>query len=218
LFCGYLKAHSCRLSGIGVNYICELGIPNNEIKRQYNLIFASWLREKMGMGDYSAFLKSLTESHVEKFTQMLGDFLMRSLSVCDVHGDSISAERFYPGFFVGLTASLQEYYHYASNRESGLGYYDVGLVPKDSNNPVGVILEFKKANKDDDPKTVAQTALMQIEDMHYGACFAEFPQVTSILKIGFAFCEKSVIATYKTTDILTGKDSDIQMAEPVISS
>jgi len=48
LSCGYLKFIDARLSPIDGSTICQLGIPNQEIKQFYKGIFLEWLEEKIG--------------------------------------------------------------------------------------------------------------------------------------------------------------------------
>ena len=170
---------------------------------QYTEVFSDWLREKIGVVRYNTFLKSLVEGRVEEFTELLGEFLMSSLSVRDVMGDKKPSERFYHGFFVGLTASLayQFGYDYSSNKESGLGFYDVGLIPLSKDKSVGLVLEFKKTTSDENMDYEAKKALKQIDQMRYETSFKNHPHVKRILKVGLAFCDKCVRSAYKTTDL-----------------
>ncbi len=200
LFCGYLKLESHHLSEMGTSRVCQLKIPNTEIMRLFNGIFANWLRDTMGWR-YEGFLKHLTEGKVEAFTEDLSAFLMNSLSFRDVGGDKAPTERFYHGFFIGLTASLQEKYHYTSNRESGAGVYDVGLVPRSFSNDTGVILEFKHAKLKENLTKLANDALLQIDKMGYETEFRKHPHVKKLLKIGLAFSEKAVKSVYTITDL-----------------
>ena len=58
-------------------------------------------------------------------------------------------EKFYHGFMLGLTASLIETHEIDSNKESGLGIYDIAIAPKDKTQN-GVILEFKATENEKD--------------------------------------------------------------------
>ncbi len=80
-----------------------------------------------------------------------------------------------------------------SNRESGLGRYDVVMEPKDVSNPANpaVIMEFKVRDEKRGEKNLedtAQNALKQIEDKKYAADLVRrgIPE-DRILKYGFAF-------------------------------
>ncbi len=202
LFCGYLKVenHHLAANDTGIR-VCQLKIPNREIIGLFNGVFSRWLKDTMGWR-YEGFLQHLVDGNVDAFTEDLSAFLMNSLSFRDVGGDKAPTERFYHGFFIGLTASLQEKYHYTSNRESGAGVYDVGLVPKSLSNDTGVILEFKHAKLKQNLTQLAKDALLQIDKMGYETEFRKHPHVKKLLKIGLAFSEKAVKSVYTLTDFI----------------
>ena len=66
---------------------------------------------------------------------------------------------------LGLIAIGESNYTIRSNRESGLGRYDIQFVPKSTGLP-GIIIEIKSSGKNDavNLKQLAQTALSQIEE------------------------------------------------------
>ena len=76
-----------------------------------------------------------------------------------------------------------------SNRESGLGRYDVVMEPKDMEN-VAVIMEFKVFDSEDEAELAdtAASALKQIEEKKYDTDLLQrgIP-AEKILKYGFAF-------------------------------
>ena len=106
-------------------------------------------------------------------------------------------ERFYHGFVLGLIVQLKDKYYITSNRESGLGRYDVMLVPKNKNADKAFIIEFKVVNKNRGEKCLEdalENALKQIDDKNYkqnlidiGICEDQ------ILNYGFAFEGKKVL-------------------------
>lgn len=201
LFCGYLKVEESHLSDDGTAArTCQLKIPNEEIMRLFKGVFINWLKGTMG-DSYEALLKHLISGNVEAFTQVLNEFIINSLSFRDVGGDKKTTERFYHGFFIGLTANLLAKYHYTSNRESGSGVYDVGLVPKSLTNDTGLILEFKHAKLKQDLTQLAEEALLQIDKMGYETEFRKFPHVKKVLKIGLVFSEKAVQSVNKITEL-----------------
>ncbi len=78
-------------------------------------------------------------------------------------------ENFYHGLVLGLLVELRDSYEIKSNRESGLGRYDVMLRPKDKANDA-IIIEFKSKRRSEKGKTLeelARMALKQIEDKKY---------------------------------------------------
>ena len=102
-------------------------------------------------------------------------------------------------FILGLLVAAAEQYIVKSNRESGLGRYDVMMIPKDPSQR-GFVLEFKCAEPDADEATMqqlAQTALQQIKDKQYAA---ELQQqgIQHILAVGLVFSHKQVISAEET--------------------
>ena len=101
--------------------------------------------------------------------------------------------RFLSSFVLGLVVCLRDRYQIKSNRESGLGRYDVMLIPHDRTQ-TGIVLEFKSI----DPKstaaereTAAKQALQQIADRGY---VAELEQagIAQHFSLGIAFAGKTV--------------------------
>jgi len=104
-------------------------------------------------------------------------------------------ERFYHGFVLGLMVDLREKYSILSNRESGLGRYDILAEPLDGTGTV-FILEFKVYDPKNE-KTLEDTvksALKQIEEMEYDASLlAKGYRKGQIVHYGFAFKGKKVL-------------------------
>lgn len=210
LFTGYLTIEHQQQDW--AQFVCQLKIPNAEVLAQYLQVFGSWLKEEIGDRHYHAFLKNLVAGNVNAFTAELSDYLMQSLSFRDVGGDKKS-ERFYHGFVAGLIASLRQTHYIDSNKESGLGLYDVMLTPKLATQSLSIILEFKHAKTDQNIKAVAENALQQIDALHYAAVLKKYPHIQKVLKVGLAFCEKSVIAAYKEEDLGTHVNSMMGLSE-----
>ena len=89
-----------------------------------------------------------------------------------------------------MCVALQGSHEVRSNRESGLGRYDVSLIPKDHTKP-GIILEFKKVDikKNETLESAAQNALNQIEERDYETELRA-RGLNKIIKIGIAFSGK----------------------------
>jgi len=109
--------------------------------------------------------------------------------------EKANPERFYHGFVLGLLVELSGRYEITSNRESGLGRYDVMLKPLHKDDD-GIILEFKVY----DPKEEAgleetvEAALRQIEEKKYGQALLNLGvRKENIRKYGFAFEGKKVL-------------------------
>ena len=104
-------------------------------------------------------------------------------------------EKFYHGFVLGLMTELVGEYVLTSNRESGLGRYDVMLEPIDRNKKA-IIIEFKVHNpkKEKSLEETVETALKQIEDKQYETSLVvKGIKPECIKKYGFAFEGKDVL-------------------------
>ncbi len=78
-----------------------------------------------------------------------------------------------------------------SNHESGLGRYDVMIIPKD-HTQLGLIIEFKKALKKQSLDDAANDALAQIEARKYETELRA-RGIKDVLKLGIAFKGKEVM-------------------------
>lgn len=211
LFCGYLTAESAELSATGATQVCQLRIPNQEVKRQYTQVFSEWLKEKIGTTRYDSFLRSLVEGRVEEFTKNLTGYLFSCTSSHD-----FQAESDYHSFVLGLLISITESHFLFSNKEYGTGRPDCLLIPKDKQKTQGIILEFKHFHFKDKDKhkdidllkeashNSAQKGLEQINVRGYDYAFYQHKHVTSVLKIGIAFSNRIVSSAVVIIEIENG--------------
>lgn len=105
--------------------------------------------------------------------------------------DTANREAFYHGLLLGMTTLLVPEYEVKSNRESGLGRYDLAIYPT-RRGQCGVILEFKAADTPDELIKKAQEARRQIDEKGYEADF-QARGIEKVLKYGIAFCGKQVV-------------------------
>jgi len=154
LFSGYLKPENMKLEEGKIN--CNLKIPNKEVNIFFKDTVIKWLKiaARRGMDKMTL---SLAEGNGEMFCERLKEYVSETLSYYDI---SKAPENTYHILLLGIFAQLQGGYWIKSNRESGLGRYDILLKAKDKSN-YSAIIEIKKSVEDLDK------ALKQIEERDY---------------------------------------------------
>ncbi|NMM61751.1 AAA family ATPase [Clostridium sp. P21] len=189
LLSGYLKTIKKTRNPDG-RLICELSIPNLEVKYLYNEIVMSWLKESIRNDEFNIMLNSLTNGDIETFEDIFADYVTKSFSYFDIGDES---ESFYHAFVLGILVALNNKYRVKSNRESGYGRYDIMIIPKDAEKR-GIIIEFKKVNKrrKETLNTAAENALAQIKTMNYKQELIELG-VKNVIELGIAFEGKDVL-------------------------
>jgi hypothetical protein len=130
--------------------------------------------------------------------EFMNEVALNSFSSFDIGGriSKLDApERFYHGFVLGLMVDLEDKYEIKSNRESGLGRYDVMLRPLDKERDNAYIIEFKvKRKREATLEDTLHNALTQIEKMQYAQELISVGIPTDhIRKYGFAFEGKTVL-------------------------
>ena len=91
-----------------------------------------------------------------------------------------------------MLVALNNSHEVISNRESGLGRYDVSLIPKDTSK-IGYIIEFKRLRRNY-KKTIEEAlddALNQIEKQKYDVELLD-RGITNIKKLAIVFKGKEV--------------------------
>lgn len=186
LMTGYLKSTSTELDARG-DYICRLSIPNKEIKTIYYNEILSLLTEDIGENTVMNLANALYDKDAAKIKEALNKFMLKTIS----YYDNLK-ENYYHGLMLGLLAIGESNYDIRSNRESGLGRYDIQLIPKKSALP-GIIIEVKAADKDAgvELSKLAQTALKQIDEKKYDTELCA-QGINDIIKYGVAFKGKMV--------------------------
>lgn len=173
--------------------LCQLKIPNQEIRNLYRKIIELWLSNGKGIEWYNEFLNHLLTGNVEGFKDSLSNIMLQTISVNDLAREP---EAFYQGLMIGLTASLDKRdYEKKSNRESGYGCYDIAIVPRDTNK-LAIILELKSVKvpkKKESLKLLlqqeAKEALVQIDKNVYNSEIKQHG-IKNVLKMGLAFSGK----------------------------
>lgn len=190
LFSGYLTLDSDPLGTT-----CQLRIPNLEVKEIYTSMILDWFEASIKIKQYQNLLQYLTTGDIENFSVIFQNFLTSSASVFDMPQDA--SEKVYHALVLGMLIGLQETHEVRSNRESGLGRYDVMVIPKDPNQ-LAIVIEFKKIGSSDTTslESVAQSALKQIEEKQYSKELVD-RGIEHILYLGFAFQGKQVLIRSK---------------------
>lgn len=183
LVAGYLKVANIYPQSDG-NFMCDVAIPNKEITFVYE-------KEVLNRTNQNSLAISISQAIFSKDTQklqsLLEDFMVKSISSIDG-----ANEGFYHGMMLGLCAILGNRYKIRSNRESGLGRFDVQLMPLAKGMP-GFIFEFKHTKDEHtDLSALADSALQQIETKKYDTELRD-NGVNSIISIGIAFRGKSAV-------------------------
>lgn len=183
LVAGYLKVAAIYPQNDG-NYMCDVAIPNKEIL----YVYEKEVLNRTNQNNVSISIhQAIFSKDTRKLQSLLEDFMLKSISTMDG-----ANEAFYHGMMLGLCAVLGSQYKVRSNRESGLGRFDVELLPMMQGIP-GFIFEFKHTKDINvDLDSLANSALRQIDDMKYDTELKDFG-VEDIVKIGIAFRQKSAV-------------------------
>lgn len=183
LVAGYLKVAEIYPQNDG-NYMCDLAIPNKEIL----YVYEKEVLNRTNQNNVSISIhQAIFSKDTSKLQSLLEDFMLKSISTMDG-----ASEAFYHGMMLGLCAVLGSQFKVRSNRESGLGRFDIELLPMVKGIP-GFIFEFKHTKDINvDLDSLANSALKQIEDMKYDTELNDFG-VEDIVKIGIAFRQKSAV-------------------------
>ncbi len=172
------------------NKIYKVKIVNSEIKQLFKEIVEEWFSNKVIGNDLNSIMKDLVTLNLEEFKEKFKILVTEMFSFMDVGKDT--AENFYHAFVLGMLVSLKDTYVVNSNRESGMGRYDIMLEPKDKN-ANSFIMEFKvfKQDKEKDIEETIANAKKQIEEKQYETSLRE-RGFTNITKMVFAFDGKDV--------------------------
>lgn len=193
----------------------SLSLTNLEIKKEFRKMIQRWFKNPSAR--YNDFIKALFLEDIDYMNQYMNQMSDAVFSYFDTGnhtGEKAEPERlptgkasttslegpnssacFYHGFVLGLIADSNINYWITSNRESGLGRYDVVMEPK---NPAdnAYVLEFKvhKPGKEASLEDTVKAALNQITDKNYDAALiARGIPKDRIRHYGFAFDGKKVL-------------------------
>ena len=185
LFSGYLTIDE----KIGEDYenVYTLRLPNREVKEFFKQKF---IDINFGESLFRNTMESLKKNKIEDFEKYLQNILLRSTSFNDIKN-----EDFYHGLILGMSLFLDKDYYVNSNKESGLGRYDIIIEPKNKNNR-GFVLEFKVVKEEEDLNKVSKEAIEQIINKKYDTQLKE-RGIKDITLVGIAFFKKLLKVSYK---------------------
>ncbi len=185
LFSGYLtfaEQHSETHFG--------LKLPNHEVRTYFESIVRRWIEgPELPLDPLRTILM---QGNLNAFKAFVKDRVLRLVGINDTGGRSVP-ENFYHGLLLGLVAyRLDDDYLITSNRESGLGRYDLQLCPRKPG-PPGYIFEFKSMKASDDHALTqgAEQALAQIKEKAYPTELHD-RGIAPLLLVGVAFCGKQL--------------------------
>lgn len=166
--------------------LCDLVIPNKEVRDVYRAEIIDRVKSGLSAAHLEKMMMDLLNGRTKAFSDGLSKYLRYYVSAFD----AANKESFYHGLLLGMTALLVPEYAVDSNRESGLGRFDLAIFPKDTKK-AGVIMEFKVADSESELEAKAAEALTQIESRQY---ITEFQKrgITTVWKYGIAFYGKKV--------------------------
>ena len=185
LVAGYLRCTDIIQQNDG-NFMCRVAIPNKEIVFVYAKEIIAKLTPERGESTAAAIQQAIFERNTASLQKSIESYLLETISVFDA-----GSEAFYQGLMIGLCAILNNRYRVRSNRESGLGRFDIQLYPLDSTLP-GFIFELKASKKSAESlDELASDALSQIDEMKY-ATEMRADGIGDIIKVGIAFRGKEM--------------------------
>lgn len=138
LVAGYLKTTIKELQADG-SYLCQVSIPNKEIASVYKSEILAYLMKIGAVSRTTAdkIAESLFLNDYVKLEKAISEYMDKTISFYDT-----ASESFYHGMILGLISMMDNQYKIKSNRESGKGRFDIGLIPRDDKYP-GMIMELK---------------------------------------------------------------------------
>lgn len=158
-----------------------LKIPNAEIAGIFQEAVVSLFKDTLDTSRQKTLMRELWEGEAENAAKDLSDFLWDTISYHDYHEDYYHA--FLAGLFVGLGYSVE------SNRESGLGRFDV--LVKDRRNRRAMIIEAKKSGSQEQMEADCDAALEQIKERGYAKGID--PGYRTVLCYGISFFRKTAL-------------------------
>ena len=167
--------------------VYSLRLPNKEIRKFFKNEF---IDITFGASEFRKTMETLKNNKIEEFEKNLQNILLKSTSYMDGKN-----ENFYHGLFLGMSFYLDNKYSVKSNREAGLGRYDVLIEPINKKERA-FILEFKITDSKKNLENFSKEALEQIINKKYNIELIK-KGIKDITYIGIAFYKKQLRISYK---------------------
>lgn len=170
------------------NGICKLIIPNKEVREVFILQIRDWFERIVANEKASTekINRGFLEGKVEDIQKELTMFLGETISILDTKARNEEKENFYHGILIGILKS-NPIWAVKSNRESGDGFADILVKPKDPD--LGIVVELKYARSIYELDKACERALDQIKERRYDEELREDGR-NDILAYGIAFSKK----------------------------
>ena len=167
--------------------VYSLRLPNKEIRKFFKNEF---IDITFGASEFRKTMETLKNNKIEEFEKNLQNILLKSTSYMDGKN-----ENFYHGLFLGMSFYLDNKYSVKSNREAGLGRYDVLIEPINKKERA-FILEFRVTDSEKNLEKFSKEALEQIINKKYNIELIK-KGIKDITYIGIAFYKKQLRISYK---------------------
>lgn len=175
-------------TGVSADGMYQLVIPNKEIREVFVLKIQEWFKNVVDSNQSSTekINQGFLAGNSEVIQQELTMFLTETISILDTKARERQKENFYHGILLGI---LKNHSGWAvkSNRESGDGFADIMIKPRDPD--TGIIIEVKYAHSFNDLEQACERALKQVYDRRYDETFQEDGR-SQLLAYGIAFYKK----------------------------
>ena len=144
----------------------RLVIPNREIRNIVTDHILSLFQDEVKKDGQmaNAFCQALMEGKEKEVERLLTAYMGKTISIRDTFVRKSIKENFYHGILLGIL-SFKTGWEVSSNRESGTGFSDILIEIDDSD--IGIVLEVKYSDDEDQLEKDCKEALKQIKDRDY---------------------------------------------------
>ena len=144
----------------------RLVIPNREIRNIVTDHILSLFQDEVKKDGQmaNAFCLALMEGKEKEVERLLTAYMGKTISIRDTFVRKSIKENFYHGILLGIL-SFKTGWEVSSNRESGTGFSDILIEIDDSD--IGIVIEVKYSDDEDQLEKDCKEALKQIKDRDY---------------------------------------------------